>query len=303
MLVRGGSLLNRKFQDRNRPFEVILQGGLGNQLFGWALGLSAKNNTGHDFKLNCSQLNQWGYQLHKFGIYAQHLEPSKKNPFNHKFYGKLVKKLQYNSFSIISNRVLVENSFNFNPRFLNPNPGTTMYGYFQSWKYFESCSDEIIQTLNQTKMQSNNFVKLAKEFSRFEFAAVHFRRGDYITNSSFHGLLPNSYFEAGRKEIQNVFGDIKFICFTDSKLLAKENLPWCNYFIGPEDLADAAETLMLMKKANAIIGSNSSFSWWAAYLISNYSSLKIFPSVWFKNSSYDIGDLLLPSWMKLDTKL
>jgi len=70
-------------------------------------------------------------------------------------------------------------------------------------------------------------------------------------------------------------------------------------FVDPSFDLTPAETLVLMSKGKAFVISNSSFSWWAAYVASENSPV-IAPSKWFR-SLPDPEDLIPSNWIRLES--
>ena len=89
------------------------------------------------------------------------------------------------------------------------------------------------------------------------------------------------------------------IVFSDDVLQAKIAMPNCDGYIGVEQLKSSAARLILMSKADAIIGSNSTFGWWAAYLSEAQSKFKIFPDPWFKDAKINPKDLVPLDWTRV----
>jgi hypothetical protein len=81
--------------------------------------------------------------------------------------------------------------------------------------------------------------------------------------------------------------------------MAKEVLPNCTRYFGPESINDPVTLLRIMSEAKGLIGSNSSLSWWSAYLMDE-EKIKIFPAKWFVNSDLDTTDLIPPEWQILE---
>lgn len=110
---------------------------------------------------------------------------------------------------------------------------------------------------------------------------VHVRRGDYLSESYLgeRGInLPKSYFENAMleidKEIENPYylflsDDPEFVehCFSSVK----------NKFISKNDMVT---DLAIMSQCRYGIVSNSSFSWWGAYLMKSRKKV-IFPKYWY----------------------
>ena len=171
----------------------------------------------------------------------------------------------------------------------------SFYGYFQSWKYFDFNRNEIISKLNQIQNPSGNYGELQKLLKSDSFITIHIRRGDYINKTDYHGLVDVQFFNKAREVALSSTPGMKFVCFSDSIEIAKNMIPWADYFISSVEIESPAETLMLMKSTEGIIGSNSSFSWWAGYLMKN-ENIKIFPKQWFVNKQIDTVDLIPLTW-------
>lgn len=278
-------------------FEVILNGGLGNQLFGWAAARGISSRTGAGFTLNASQIGERGYQLGSFGIEASFEKPISANPYSKRIDKRVFRKLGFFSSSRSFN--FVEQGFRYDDRFLDNPRGNSLYGYFQSWKYFEGIERDIIESLalvNPVSSEYSNYLKLLNDLN---FITVHIRRGDYLAKSNYHGLVDSEYFFNAKILAEKLNPGSKFVVFSDSIELAHEAFPFGDLYIGSNEPMTPAENLMLMTATNGIIGSNSSFSWWAAYLNRSVKNLRIFPEPWFANRSLDTIDLVPPSWFRL----
>lgn len=120
--------------------------------------------------------------------------------------------------------------------------------------------------------------------------ALHIRRGDYLKADHFHiDLSTTDYYQ---KAIQ-LFPDEKFLVFckdNQDKEQDARDRAWCaeflNQFLSPDNWEFApfenseVEDMSLMASCKAIIGANSSFSWWAAFL-NPHGGKKVFPKEWF----------------------
>lgn len=205
----------------------------------------------------------------------------------------------------ITNTVTEKIPHKFDESLLSENNTALHYGYFQSWKYFESIENEIRKIL-KVKNESPEFKKLRDTLSIEPFTAVHIRRGGFgpsIINSEFHGFASVNYYLRAIALLKKLGDDFPLVIFTDnvekaddiiSALPAKAKI-----VIGPSDLKSQSETLELMSSCNAFIGANSSYSWWAAYLGDKKGKNIIFPRPWYKSSGMPEQDLLAPNWITL----
>lgn len=151
----------------------------------------------------------------------------------------------------------------------------SLYGYFQSDKYFSEHKQEFINLLNLPTV-NNSFIEERN-------IAFHIRRGDYMANADMYNVCDTDYFN---NQFDN-FKDYQINVFTDSPdIVYKEfkNKKF-NLIISNSELED----LTLMSSHTNIVCSNSSFSWWASLLGKKKDSI-IVPDRWFNNTqnNYDI---------------
>jgi len=157
-----------------------------------------------------------------------------------------------------------------------------LLGYFQSYKYFDHCKDEILR-LFRPRMSVN--------FPLTQ-TAIHIRRGDYLDRSSFHTVLSMEYY----KKAMTYFPNSEFTIFSDDIQWCKKNfdIERC-YFVEPSE--DILDFFYMASFENQII-SNSSYSYWAAYLNTNYNKKIIAPKDW---CSFPINnwELCPPEWTRI----
>jgi hypothetical protein len=271
----------KRFED---SVTVELQGGLGNQLFGWAAGLSIARKLNRNLALNTNNLQYRPYELHNFNLEEE------VTSFNQSI-------SRWHRFSRTT-QVFSEKSFRFDPHFTNIDEPVILKGYFQSPKYFES-EAELVRRLVALKNPTTEYLKLEADVSQFSTLAIHIRRGDYVGLQNYHGLTSERYFDNAITVARKVQNFDKTMVFSDDINLAKKIVPSADSFISSSELASAAENLILMSKCNGLIGSNSSFSWWGGFLGDDYSKIRIFPRPWFTEKNIDTRDLLLNHWLTL----
>lgn len=152
-------------------------------------------------------------------------------------------------------------------------------GYFQSIYFFENYISEIRDKFVIKSRFIKDFnQKYGRLFFENKILAIHCRLGDYINwgNDSLGGknlTLPIDYYKNAIKEIKDI-ETYKIVVVTDEIITAKEKLNFLEHaeFISDIEIND----FQLMLNADAVIISNSTFSWWAAYL-NKKSNIKIAP--------------------------
>lgn len=165
-----------------------------------------------------------------------------------------------------------------------------MEGYWQSYKYFDFCIEEI-----RTLFDMNTSVITA--------CAVHVRRCDYVTEfPDKHPAVTAEYLDRAIAKVQYMKGNTTFMFFSDDMEWVKEYLKDKSF---PYVLMSNSvnEDFRLMTCCLDQIISNSSFSWWAAYLNNNPHKIVITPHEdnWFGpgNSHLSCIDLIPPEWHRI----
>jgi hypothetical protein len=209
-------------------------------------------------------------------------------------------------------RLKVEIDKSFNPDFLRIKDNYCIVGSFQSPKYFEEVNNDILHDYEVSEnflayQVHNNFEK--NILSTYNSVSIHIRRGDYVSNKLFNsmlGVLPESYYFNAIKYIRTVVEKPAFFVFSD-------DIDWCKivfqkekdvFFIENEkSKRGAASDLKLISICKHNIISNSSFSWWGAWLNKNPNKIVCAPKRWV--SEENIGnklihaiDILPDKWIK-----
>jgi hypothetical protein len=178
-----------------------------------------------------------------------------------------------------------EHSFEFEPFTISDN--TSIDGYFQSYKYFEDFKQEI---LNDFKFKDNILNKCQEEISKYiNPVSIHIRRGDYVNHPGFWNITPEYIQEAF-----NHFNDDEY-----TFLIFSDDIEWCKQ-IFPEGVmfieGNQFEDLCLMSLCDHNVISNSSYSWWGAYLNQNPNKKVIAPKNWFIPAK-PLDDLYPKEWI------
>ena len=181
-----------------------------------------------------------------------------------------------------------------------------LVGNFQSYRYFEKELPSILKIIGLESYQENirSRITLAKAS-----ISLHFRIGDYVQYKNYHPIQDASYYENALKYmIPRMPEEATVYCFYEvgDKERVMENMknysslfPSTTFVHVPElGLADWEEMVM-MSLCNSHIISNSSFSWFGAYLAK--SKRVVYPSVWFGPAlaHHDTKDLCPPDWIRM----
>ncbi len=282
---------------------VELRGGLGNQLFILLAGWAQSERLGCPLYLDVSNLerdNIRSYALGRLSHPGILVSPSKAGTVGRRIRRRLG----------LVRRTFVESSFNYDSRVNSVQPGWRLEGYFQSPKYFRGIEDKVLDAFSSIDFTSDEAAYI-RSVSISADTHAHIRRGDYLlaSNQTHHGLASTLYFIEAKRIIDTILGFRNCRVFTDSPNAVSEEFESQDDFIvdqTPQPRFDDLIEILAMSKARSFIMSNSSFSWWAAWLMAQSSeseSCCIAPRPWFTDGTSG-HDLLLSNWLTLgiDTK-
>lgn len=152
-------------------------------------------------------------------------------------------------------------------------------GYFQSERYFDAplvrSRFAIPEALRQRLTE-----RYREALSRPEITSIHVRRGDYLTHAHCHPFVGEAYF----RDCMARLPDCRDF------LVCSDDLDWCKshfarhfpdrrFFFSSE--TDPVADLYLCSLCQNHIMSNSSFSWWGAWLGGRAEKRMLAPSLWF----------------------
>jgi len=237
-------------------------GRLANQMFQFASTVGIARRNGHDvkfpienFKTDTPDSYSGCKLLECFDIPGDYLVDS----------GVLSKNIKY---------IYEEKDFRYNEETENIPDFTALNGYFQSDKYFRDYRKDILNIFSfrdEIKKIANDVLDV-----NGECISIHVRRGDYLQSQDYHPTQDVSYYLDAIKHFPS---DINFLVFSDDIEWCKENFTEKSFiFI---DSKNPYVDLYLMTKCSGHIISNSSFSWWGAWLSESDNKKIISPKKWF----------------------
>lgn len=287
---------------------VKILGGLGNQMFQYALAIALKKHfTNEEVKLD----------IHCFNGYNKHEGFEIDRVFGNKFrlasYGDIAKvAYPYFNFQIwrICSRILPnrqymfseDTSFRIMPEVVD-NPNYKYFdGYWQHEEYFKNSYNDIVNAFSFKDFDDERNKNLAYRLNKMNSISIHVRRGDYVNDKLFNETCGITYYKNAIKEINKRTTVELFCIFSDDILWCKENIEslmngkktiYVDWNKGIDNYRDMQ--LMTICKHNII--ANSSFSWWGAWLNQNAEKIVIAPQMWY-NSNNKISPVA-KDWMKI----
>ena len=145
-----------------------------------------------------------------------------------------------------------------------------------------------------------------------QIVSMHFRLGDYKFKRYYHPIMNYEYFEEAlrytlekRQNIKRVLylcekNDNDYVGRQIAKLQA--TFPHLEYVKVPDNVPDY-DQLLIMACCQHNIMSNSTFSWWGAYMNEHSNKLVCYPSVWFGQyfeHTHDSKDMMPEDWVQIE---
>ena len=260
-----------------------MKGGLGNQLFIWAGGLAVATRLGVPLLADVSS-----FEDDRFGRSLE-LES-----FAHG-----IAEFQKISSVPAGWCEWKESQFAYIQNFERIQDRTYLRGHFQSWKYFWPIKKVVTQRLLDSTAPSKGFLA-AQTFLQSVGAAVHVhvRLGDYKHLKNL-GTLREEYYSQALRHVQSFGNRLPIVLFSDEPNEAFELIPKrsrkVTFLVENDGSMSPYEVLRLMASTKRLIMANSSFSWWAGFLVRSTGGQVLAPRTWMRDSYFDTSDLFLES--------
>ncbi len=285
-------------------------GGLGNQMFQYAIGRALSLTRGVPLRLDTQDFE--GYALHNgfeleriFNIDAQLASGSDLrkvlgwrafSPIRRQLFRKQLVRFQGPS-------LFVDNLTGQRPQISAMPDMSYLMGNWQSEKYFKYIEDTIRTDFSFKFPPTGRNAELAEQICNSVAVSLHVRRGDIAANPAslaIHGLCSLDYYRRAVEYVTAHIAQPEFIIFSDDMPWVREYLHVehpCHYIEhnkGPESYND----MRLMSLCRHHIIANSSFSWWGAWLDPWGDKIVIAPDRWFA-SEFDSSDIIPSTWIRM----
>lgn len=290
---------------------IQLAGGLGNQMFQYALYLQLKD-LGREVKIDdvsgFAEDPQRVPALAPFGITyerpsreeLQKMLDSSMLPW-HRVRRKLFGRHKKSYFE--QGKLFIPEVLTWDDIYLE--------GYWQTEKYFQPVEKQVREAYDTDRLEA--YLKRAgqylQEIDNMCSVSVHVRRGDYLTPGNqklYGGICTDAYYIEGIRQMRERYPGCRFFLFTNDKAWGKhhsakaqgvadeerQQIERSRIFSSPDitwvDLQGAGDNdyteFALMSRCKHHILANSSFSWWASYLNKNPEKTILAPSRWLNGA-------------------
>lgn len=289
-----------------------LIGGLGNQMFQYAVGRALSISRNAPFYLDIRNFS--GYMNHN-GFELQRIfdvpikiatDNDVKNIIGYQSSRIIQKILKNPNLSFFRrNELVIEPHFQYWSNINYVQDNCYLIGYWQSEKYFSSFSDIIRKDFSFNAPLVGKNTEISHKIVGSNSISVHIRRGDYVTDKNTSKIISPCSIEYYSSAISYLMKNIEsptFFVFSDDISWAKKNIKidaTCFYIdnnIGHNSYLD----MQLMSLCHHNIIANSTFSWWGAWLNPRKNKIVVAPKQWFSvGMKYDASDIIPATWTRM----
>lgn len=265
----------------NKPiYTCDLMGGLGNQMFQISHVLS----------------QSWRYGTECILPPQSNTQNQGNNTSN--YINNIFKQLNFSNL-INCNDSIFEKSFSFNHINLDGLKSIRFHGYYQSSKNFYGFDNEIKDIFKINNETKEKIVKKYPNIIKDNSVSIHVRRGDYNNFYNVHPVITKEYI---LNCLSKIYDTSNLYFFSDDKQWVVDNFSDMDFeFV---ELDYDYEELWSISLCNKNIMSNSSFSWWGAFLNTNKDKQIFCPSSWFgPDGLKDYQDIFEPYFNVVGTKV
>ena len=287
---------------------VAIFGGLGNQMFQYALAISMDANgiptkiSVNDFLLN---RHYQGFELVKaFNVPLPIFDRMKASIMtkvrplfvdtNPGFVKDTLSRLLLKGNNVFQEKM----EYHYDEEVLRQS-SSFLIGTWQSPRYFESQQQLIREVFNFNKPHDDINMQMSGEIANSSAVAVHVRRGFYLEPTLTRSRMvidSSDYYYKAFDVISEQVDNPVFYVFSDDIEWAKRNLRGRKFvFVSHNKGANSYLDMYLMSLCKHFIIANSAFSWWPAWLSSNENKIVVLPKPWIRET--DCPSIYPNNWL------
>ena len=287
--LRFNGLVNKINKQESEDVYMIylrVNGGLGNQMFQYAVGYYMKKKYAMNLCIDttyfdiASLINKYHIpikiDIRTFQLERLNIEPcSKVSSVSNLLIDYVFKKRGRVQLVTEESLKCRENQAD-KLKGLDPTRDIVINGYWQNLEYVKPIEQELRKQLTFSFMDTPQTKAIKSEIIRTNSVGVHIRRGDFVKL----GWDKNKeYYLEGMRFFRSKFPDCRFFLFSDDPQWALENIASkddCKVVHIDEENGDLKE-FELLKMCKKQIISESTFGWWAAFLNTEDSKVVYVP--------------------------
>lgn len=282
---------------------VHLSGGFGNQLFSYAFGYAMAKERNDKLVIDTAIQDQdWFFRnpdILKMKIqYDERVTyPIRRDIFSRAIINKINFRRAIGWHTALFREKDVEGFFKEFYEATSNYSNIYLKGNWDSIKYFGSVGEEIKkmyifqQPLSKTAQKIEDKIRSNKNS-----VTLHYRRGDYV---KLGACIKTDYFINAMRYVNEKLDHPVFYCFSEDLCWVEEqfrSLPFEINYMDYESPDKGMEDFRLIQSGYHQIISNSTYSWWAAYLNANPDKIVVAPNNW-------TSEFCLQGWTSMQCKL
>ncbi|MEK7606196.1 MAG: alpha-1,2-fucosyltransferase [Patescibacteria group bacterium] len=279
---------------------VRISGGLGNQLFQYALARRLQENAQEEVRIDVSKFHpllQGKITPRDFALDCFNVTLKKTTLVQN-----VLRKIRTN-FLKTMHVVHDKTTFVFNGSVLIHTSKAYFLGNWANFRYGTPIKQILLKEFTLKNPLSEEGARILQQEESSNSVSVHIRRGDYVQHQSKFIELKKDYYEKAVSILRERTAHPKFFIFSDDGAYVKTHFHELFgedvVYVSESHLSDFEE-MVLMSKCKHNIIANSTFSLWAAWLNQNDKAIVVAPKK-YRADDADDSDLI-PSgldWLQI----
>lgn len=280
---------------------IQLMGGLGNQLFQYALYCKLES-LGKNVKIDDFS---WFHITKSKGIKLQDLdieykkatlEEIKEYEDNFPDFMSRVRRKVFGRKAKVYDEVALE----FDSKVFEIDD-VCLVGYWQTEKYFSDIRNTLLDKIQLATDLNQENQEMLLRIQNTNSVSVHIRKGDYDWpefRDRFGGICTELYYADAIEYVRSQLKEPQFYVFTNDKEWAKMHFQGEEFVV--VDLNDDRKgylDMYLMSNCKHNIIANSSFSWWGAWMNKNMQKIVVAPDKWINKENQE--DIYCTGWYRI----
>jgi hypothetical protein len=295
----------------------MLRGGLGNQLFQYAAGVSLSRRLDVELELSSALLprhevhngfvSAWPEQISSFDHLGRFEAERTYSTSRHYLQTRLHQtvRLLGDKFPgpILNLGLFANESHASSERFSRISSPVTIDSYCANPAFFQDVMSDVVASIEKVSHPSAWFLTNSEMARTQNPIGIHIRLGDFQRLSHLYGKPRLGYIERGLELLKERFPKSQIWLFSDdpssASALFGENTFFDRVLAAPSE-SKPVESLLLLSQCAAIVASNSTFSWWAALIGHRTGMTAIFPRPLYPISGVaEPKHYLLDNWIQI----
>ncbi len=289
--------------------QVILQGGLGNQMFEYAAAYALSRRNSVPFALDMSYMDVFGHKAwcrpYELSVFALHQKTTFTNGMYLavRFLPRLRKWCRKRGKSRLGWYVFDIDRLDAAPQ----EKSLILFDYFANCHLFDSYREDLLQAFSFVDEANEANLFLLNQIAKTNSVSVHIRRGDYLNtiNSSMFYHPSVEWYKQAMKKIEKQVREPHYFFFSDDIAWAREHFADLKNatFVDVNHGKDAYNDMRLMSACKHNIIANSTFSWWGAWLNNNPQKIVIAPARYYMNNEGNknyVARMIPDNWIKME---